>query len=58
MANPVNCTSCGTQLEQHCEGRDCRWLKCPNLLNCEWRIYDLDHNRRLDKSNVLGRIAG
>ena len=58
MGTPVNCTSCNTQLEPHCESGGCRWLKCPNLLNCDWRIYDLDHGTRLDKRNHLERIGG
>jgi hypothetical protein len=59
MANPGHCTnsSCDTVLVPHCESAGCRWLKCPNAVNCDRRIYDLDHGTCLDKFNRLQRLS-
>jgi hypothetical protein len=56
VANPIHCIGCGAQLEPHCESKGCRWMRCSNLLNCDWRTYDFDHGVRLDKANRLDRL--
>jgi len=57
MANPVRCINCDTELTPHCESAGCRWLTCPNLLNCDRRTHDLDHGTYLDKYARLRKLV-